>query len=81
VDSNQGVGHFLLVSEPPIHDLHAVLESSRREKMWFYSSTRENTATFQALDSSFKVKFPLHPFSAASGLPRKRRARQLHLCR
>src|SRR5260221_9691305 len=47
-----------------------VLESKPLpEKMWFYPIDREkNTATFQALDSSFKVKFPLHPFLGCIGV-------------
>src|SRR5260370_8499367 len=37
--------------------------------MWFYPIDREkNTATFQALDSNFKVKFPLHPFLGCIGV-------------
>src|SRR5260370_962461 len=30
--------------------------------------TEKNTATFQALDSNFKVKFPLHPFLGCIGV-------------
>jgi amidase len=47
-----------------------VLESKPLpEKMWFYPIDREkNTVTFQALDSNFKVKFPLHPFLGCIGV-------------
>jgi len=39
------------------------------EKMWFYPIDAEkNTATFQALDSNFKVSFPLHPFLGCIGV-------------
>src|ERR1700726_245735 len=71
VDSNQGVGTF----SPGFGAANAthytpVLESKPLpEKMWFYPIDREkNTATFQALDSNFKVKFPLHPFLGCIGV-------------
>ena len=39
------------------------------ERMWFYPIDKEkNTATFQALDSDFKVSFPLHPFLGCIGV-------------
>src|SRR5260370_639033 len=39
------------------------------EKMCFYPIDREkNTATSKALDSNFKVKFPLHPFLGCIGV-------------
>jgi acetamidase/formamidase len=40
-----------------------------QEKMWFYPiDAQKNTATFQALDSNFKVSFPLHPFLGCIGV-------------
>jgi amidase len=47
------------------------------EKIWFYPiDAATNTATFQALDSSFKVSMPLHPFLGCIGWrpPAARRA-------
>src|SRR5437016_4857125 len=39
------------------------------EKIWFYPIDHAtNTATFQALDSKFKVKIPLHPFFGCIGV-------------
>ena len=71
VDSNQGVGAF----SPGFGAANAthytpVLETKPLpEKLWFYPIDHEkNTATFQALDSNFKVKFPLHPFLGCIGV-------------
>jgi acetamidase/formamidase len=71
VDSSQGIGAF----SPGFGAANAthytpVLETEPLpEKMWFYPIDHEkNTATFQALDSSFKVKFPLHPFLGCIGV-------------
>ena len=45
--------------------LHAPLP----EKIWFYPIDHaSNTATFQALDSNYKVKIPLHPFLGCIGV-------------
>jgi amidase len=39
------------------------------EKIWFYPIDHAtNTTTFQALDSKFKVKIPLHPFFGCIGV-------------
>src|SRR5260370_28273427 len=39
------------------------------EKIWFYPIDHEDrTATFQALDSGYKVKIPLHPFLGCIGV-------------
>src|SRR5246500_1866963 len=39
------------------------------EKIWFYPIDHaNNTATFQALDSKFSVKIPLHPFFGCIGV-------------
>lgn len=70
VDGNQGVGalapgfgainstNYTPMINPPIP-----------EKIWFYPIDHSsNTATFQALDSKFKVKIPLHPFFGCIGV-------------
>ena len=45
--------------------LHAPLP----EKIWFYPIDHAtNTATFQALDSNYNVKIPLHPFLGCIGV-------------
>src|ERR1700676_4112377 len=71
VDSNQGVGAFS-PGFGPANATHytPVLETKPLpEKLWFYPIDHEkNTATFQALDSNFKVKFPLHPFLGCIGV-------------
>jgi acetamidase/formamidase len=71
VDGKQGVGTF----SPGFGAANAthytpVLETKPLpEKMWFYPIDAEkNTATFQALDSNFKVSFPLHPFLGCIGV-------------
>jgi acetamidase/formamidase len=70
VDSNQGIGalapgfgainstNYTPMLNPPI-----------AEKIWFYPIDRAaNTATFQALDSKYSVKIPLHPFFGCIGV-------------
>lgn len=70
VDSNQGVGalapgfgainstNYTPMLNPPI-----------AEKIWFYPIDHaNNTATFQALDSKYSVKIPLHPFFGCIGV-------------
>src|SRR5229473_4955822 len=70
VDGNQGIGalapgfgainatNYTPMINPPIP-----------EKIWFYPIDHAtNTATFQALDSKFKVKIPLHPFFGCIGV-------------
>jgi acetamidase/formamidase len=71
VDGKQGVGTF----SPGFGAANAthytpMLESKPlAEKIWFYPIDAEkNTATFQALDSNFKVSFPLHPFLGCIGV-------------
>ena len=71
VDGKQGVGTF----SPGFGAVNAthytpMLETKPLpEKMWFYPIDAEkNTATFQALDSNFKVSFPLHPFLGCIGV-------------
>jgi amidase len=70
VDGNQGLGAFApgfgalnQTNYTPM--LHAPLP----EKIWFYPIDHaSNTATFQALDSNYKVKIPLHPFLGCIGV-------------
>src|SRR6202041_998596 len=70
VDGNQGVGAFAPgfgalneTSYTPM--LHAPLP----EKIYFYPIDKgSNTATFNALDSKFSVKIPLHPFFGCIGV-------------
>jgi len=70
VDGNQGIGalapgfgainstNYTPMLNPPI-----------KEKIWFYPIDHTtNTATFQALDSKFSVKIPLHPFFGCIGV-------------
>ena len=70
VDSNQGIGAFApgfgaLKETNYTPMLHAPLPG----KIWFYPIDRaSNTATFQALDSNYKVKIPLHPFLGCIGV-------------
>src|SRR4029077_2807016 len=65
VDGKQGVGTF----SPGFGAINAthytpMLEKEPlAEKIWYYPiDYAERTATFQALDSNYKVKIPLHPF-------------------
>ena len=70
VDGNQGLGAFApgfgalnQTNYTPM--LHAPLP----EKIWFYPLDHaSNTAMFQALDSNYKVKIPLHPFLGCIGV-------------
>jgi amidase len=70
VDGNQGIGalapgfgainstNYTPMLNPPI-----------KEKIWFYPIDHAtNTATFQALDSKYRVKIPLHPFFGCIGV-------------
>src|SRR5216683_1612033 len=70
VDGNQGIGalapgfgainstNYTPMLNPPIP-----------EKIWFYPIDHaSNTATFQALDSKYTVKIPLHPFFGCIGV-------------
>jgi acetamidase/formamidase len=46
-----------------------MLNAPIKEKIWFYPIDHAtNTATFQALDSNYRVKFPLHPFFGCIGV-------------
>src|SRR5881397_807595 len=70
VDGNQGVGAFA----PGFGALNEtnytpMLHQPLPEKIWFYPIDHAtNTATFQALDSNYKVKIPLHPFLGCIGV-------------
>lgn len=70
VDGNQGVG----TAGPGFGALNAtnytpMLGSSIPDKIWFYPIDHAaNTATFNALDSGFSVKIPLHPFFGCIGV-------------
>src|SRR5260370_30974865 len=71
VDSNQGIGAFSpgFGAANSTHYTPVLESKPLPEEMWFYPIDREkNTATFQALDSNFKVKFPLHPFLGCIGV-------------
>jgi amidase len=71
VDGDQGVGAFS-PGFGAINSTHytPVLEKEPlAEKIWFYPINHaDNTATFQALDSSYKVKIPMHPFLGCIGV-------------
>jgi amidase len=70
VDGNQGIGAF----GPGFGALNPttytpMLGAPLPEKIWFYPIDHAtNTATFQALDSKFSVKIPLHPFFGCIGV-------------
>jgi acetamidase/formamidase len=70
VDSNQGVGALA----PGFGAINAtnytpMLNPPIQEKIWIYPIDHAtNTATFQALDSKFAVKIPLHPFFGCIGV-------------
>lgn len=70
VDGNQGLGAFA----PGFGALNAtnytpMLHPPLPERIWFYPINHaDNTATFQALDSNYKVKIPLHPFLGCIGV-------------
>ena len=70
VDSNQGIG-ALAPGFGAINSTNytPMLNAPIKEKIWFYPIDHAtNTATFQALDSNYKVKFPLHPFFGCIGV-------------
>ena len=70
VDGNQGIGAFA----PGFGALNEtnytpMLHPPLPEKIWFYPIDHaSNTGTFQALDSNYKVKIPLHPFLGCIGV-------------
>src|ERR1700694_525938 len=71
VDGKQGVGTF----SPGFGAINATHYTPMLEKeplperIWFYPIDHAaKTATFQALDSNYKVKIPLHPFLGCIGV-------------
>jgi amidase len=70
VDGNQGVGTIA----PGFGAINTtnytpMLNPPLAEKIWFYPIDHAtNLATFQALDSKFAVKIPLHPFFGCIGV-------------
>src|SRR5579864_1421589 len=70
VDGNQGIG----ATAPGFGALNTtfytpMLNPPLPEKIWFYPIDHaSNTATFNALDSKFSVKIPLHPFLGCIGV-------------
>src|ERR1700726_122066 len=70
VDGNQGVVTFA----PGFGALNEtnytpMLHPPLPEKIWFYPIDKAgNTATFQALDTNYRVKIPLHPFLGCIGV-------------
>jgi len=70
VDSNQGVGAFV----PDFGAINSsvytpMLAQPLPERFWFYPIDHaSNTATFQAGDSKFSTKIPLHPFFGCIGV-------------
>jgi acetamidase/formamidase len=71
VDGKQGVGAFGpgFGAANATHYTPMIETKALPGKMWFYPiDADKNTATFQALDSNFKVSFPLHPFLGCIGV-------------
>jgi amidase len=70
VDGDQGIGAL----GPGFGALNGtnytpMLNASLPEKIWFYPIDHaRNVATFQALDSNYKVEIPLHPFLGCIGV-------------
>ncbi|HET9181506.1 MAG TPA: acetamidase/formamidase family protein [Candidatus Angelobacter sp.] len=70
VDGNQGIGALA----PGFGAINSttytpMLNPPIPEKIWFYPIDHAtNTATFQALDSKYTVKIPLHPFFGCIGV-------------
>jgi amidase len=70
VDGNQGIG-ALAPGFGAINSTNytPMLNPAIKEKIWFYPIDHAtNTATFQALDSKYTVKIPLHPFFGCIGV-------------
>jgi len=71
VDGKQGVGTFSpgFGAISATHYTPMLEKEPLPEKIWFYPIDHaDHTATFQALDSSYKVKIPLHPFLGCIGV-------------
>jgi len=70
VDSDQGIG-ALAPGFGAINSTNytPMLNPAIKERIWFYPIDRAaNTATFQALDSRYTVRIPLHPFFGCIGV-------------
>jgi len=70
VDGEQGIG-ALAPGFGAINSTNytPMLNPAIKEKIWFYPIDHaSNTATFQALDSKYTVKIPLHPFFGCIGV-------------
>ncbi|HXY13277.1 MAG TPA: acetamidase/formamidase family protein [Terriglobales bacterium] len=70
VDSDHGLGAFApgFGAISPTN-YTPMLAAPLPEKIWFYPIDHaSNTATFQALDSKFSTKIPLHPFFGCIGV-------------
>jgi amidase len=70
VDGNQGIG-ALAPGFGAINSTNytPMLNPAIKEKIWFYPIDHaSNTATFQALDSKYTVKIPLHAFFGCIGV-------------
>ena len=71
VDGKQGVGTFSpgFGAINSTHYTPMLEDKPLAEKIWFYPIDHaEKTATFQALDSNYKVKIPLRPFLGCIGV-------------
>jgi len=71
VDGKQGVGTFSpgFGAINATHYTPMLEKEALPEKIWFYPIDQaDKTATFQALDSNYKVKIPLHPFLGCIGV-------------
>ena len=71
VDGKQGVGTFSpgFGAINSTHYTPMLEKEPLPEKIWFYPIDHaERTAMFQALDSNYKVKIPLHPFLGCIGV-------------
>jgi len=69
--ANRAWARFHRASEPstPRITRRMLEKEALPEKIWFYPIDHaERTATFQALDSTYKVKIPLHPFLGCIGV-------------
>ena len=79
VDGKQGVGTFSpgFGAINATHYTPMIEKEPLAERIWYYPIDHEAyTATFQALDSNYKVKIPLHPFLGCIGVaPSKGEAR------
>src|SRR5579859_3341121 len=70
VDSDQGIG-ALAPGFGAINSTNytPMLNPEIKERIWFYPIDRaSNTENFNALDSNYAVKFPLHPFFGCIGV-------------